>query len=767
MRIKILGDCYYCISGAPVEKPDHAVLCVHMGLSMVKAIKYVQQKTNSPVDMRVGIHTGAVLAGILGQRQWQFDVYSKDVELANKMESSGKAGRVHISNKTLSFLNGEFEVEPANGERREEALRNAGLKTFFITKVLIPFVAPNSQENGDTIDDDNEEILEVQEKAISFEQEDESDKYEDFKKRLQHELVARDGHGNLSKDTTMFLKFKNPDLETAYEGHREPYSSLPLVAAVLVQFVDVLYSYLVLPKYYLHFITVISPLLLVTGLVFISVSESFPTQIHEKFVNLSKRFNDTRFLRSFAAITICLALGCSNLVDMYFFTTVIKFVDFGLPARCGSLDNDTNNYNQTEIEKCTDSPSPEVTIYPSYMSNFAVLILIAVSVIAQLTHTIKILLMIVITGLHCVFNVIVLDDLYRFEDQLASDPVISTKNTVSAILLVAAIALSFLARHMDREDRVIFKWKTEVAEQKEMATDMSKRNEALVYNVLPVHVAEHFMRNKKRSYDELYSQSYSEVGVMFASMPNFADFYSEESVNNQGLECLRFLNEVISDFDALLELPQFQDIIKIKTIGSTYMGASGINIARKIDPADSILERWSHLSLLVEFAFELKKALQGINEQSFNHFVLKMGINHGPITAGVIGARKPHYDIWGNTVNVASRMESTGKAGNIQVTEETCNILKEFGYTFEQRGLVTVKGKGQLMTYYLTGRVVPTPPKTIVSTTSETKPINLIEEVPQTETEADSKTPLLNNINVAPSEFSEKDSLIASNNSVN
>ncbi|XP_022208137.1 adenylate cyclase type 3 isoform X2 [Drosophila obscura] len=755
LRIKILGDCYYCISGAPDERPDHAVMCVHMGLSMVKAIKYVQQKANSPVDMRVGIHTGAVLAGILGQRQWQFDVYSKDVELANKMESSGKAGRVHISDKTLAFLNGEFEVEPAFGEKREELLRIAGLKTYFITKFASPCAkkinetqAENSQlsPNGSTTDvvsgggEDNDATLDDEEllaqsattnghQTAEAEDEEEQVKLENFKQRLKDELVTRDGHENLTKDTNIFLRFKNPQLEQSYAVYREPYSSLPLLAALLVQCIDVLYSYLVLPRSTLHFINIAAPLVPIAMLVVISIAESFSGMLPKFFVDVSKRFNDITFVRELAAIIIALTIGLSNVIDMFFFVTfvrtehIVSESEFNATAGLGlglgleaDVDVDVAGAEavtaehllpESFVEQMRDAVPTERVLYPSYLSNFGVLILIAIAVIAQLTHLTKILLLLSIAALHCYFNIFIMQDLYALEDDLAHQPIISSRYCASGLLLVAALALSTLARHMDHEDRVIFKWKTEVAEQKETANDMRQRNEALVYNVLPVHVAEHFMKNTKRSHDDLYSQSYSEVGVLFASMPNFSDFYSEETVNNQGLECLRFLNEVISDFDALLELPQFQDIIKIKTIGSTYMAASGINLQRNLRSDASVTERWAQLAVLVEFALELTHTLQGINEQSFNHFVLKMGINHGPITAGVIGARKPHYDIWGNTVNVASRMESTGKAGAIQVTEETCNILQQFGYTFQQRGLVSVKGKGQLMTYYLQGKSQP------------------------------------------------------------
>jgi len=110
-------------------------------------------------------------------------------------------------------------------------------------------------------------------------------------------------------------------------------------------------------------------------------------------------------------------------------------------------------------------------------------------------------------------------------------------------------------------------------------------------------------------------------------MPNFADFYTEESVNNQGLECLRFLNEVISDYDSLLSQPRFKDIFKIKTISSTYMAASGLNddVVEIAEHTDVILDKWRHLAQLTEFALTLKETLNFINKESFNNFVLRMG----------------------------------------------------------------------------------------------------------------------------------------------
>uniref|UniRef100_A0A8C4WC95 adenylate cyclase n=2 Tax=Gopherus evgoodei TaxID=1825980 RepID=A0A8C4WC95_9SAUR len=225
-------------------------------------------------------------------------------------------------------------------------------------------------------------------------------------------------------------------------------------------------------------------------------------------------------------------------------------------------------------------------------------------------------------------------------------------------------------------------------------------NKRILFNLLPAHVAQHFLMSNPRNMD-LYYQSYSQVGVMFASIPNFNDFYIELDGNNMGVECLRLLNEIIADFDELLDKECYKDIEKIKTIGSTYMAAVGLVPTTGTKAKKSIV---SHLSTLADFAIEMFDVLDEINYQSYNDFVLRVGINVGPVVAGVIGARRPQYDIWGNTVNVASRMDSTGVQGKIQVTEEVQRILKRCTYEFVCRGKVSVKGKGEMLTYFLEGK---------------------------------------------------------------
>ncbi|XP_056419762.1 adenylate cyclase type 3 isoform X1 [Hyla sarda] len=735
LRIKILGDCYYCICGLPDYREDHAYCSIMMGLAMVDAISYVREKTKTDVDMRVGVHTGTVIGGVLGQKRWQYDVWSTDVTLANKMEAGGIPGRVHISQSTYDCLKGEFEVEPGEGGTRCDYLREKGIVTYLVivpkqpvnkngingVKLSLTSSHGNSPQlintkecNGSihttcTTPDDNEELdtrvvnpsfpnprrrlrlRDLAERVIDAQQNE-----QELNKLLNEALLERETVQVLKGKYTyrLSMRFINPEMETRFSVEKEKQSGAAFSCSCVVLLFTAVVQMLIDPMLVANYVTFVIGEILLLVLTICSLAAIFPRVFPKKLVAFSTWIDRTRWARNTWAMSAIFILTMADIVDML-----------------SCLQYYSSSYNST----MQSSESWGCVENPKYYSYIAVLALIATIMLVQVSHMVKLTLMLMITIAVGVVNIYawrpIFDDYdrKRFNSYVAY--LVPSKYSMTVMIFIMMLSFYYFARHVEKLARTLFLWKIDVHDQKEKVYDMRRWNEALVTNMLPEHVARHFLGSKKRD-EELYSQSYDEIGVMFASIPNFSDFYTEESINNGGIECLRFLNEIISDFDALLDEPQFRCITKIKTIGSTYMAASGVtpdpstngynNTIKKEEISDK--ERWQHLADLADFALAMKVTLMNINYQSFNNFMLRIGLNKGGVLAGVIGARKPHYDIWGNTVNVASRMESTGVMGNIQVVEDTHDILKEYGFRFVRRGPIYVKGKGELLTFFLKGR---------------------------------------------------------------
>ncbi|XP_055362047.1 adenylate cyclase type 3-like [Betta splendens] len=715
LRIKILGDCYYCICGLPDFREDHAVCSIMMGLAMVEAISYVREKTKTGVDMRVGVHTGTVLGGVLGQKRWQFDVWSTDVTVANKMESGGIPGRVHISQTTKDSLCGEFQLEQGNGGERCEYLLEKGIETYLVLvpKEKVANGHSGSQSPGALFKNHSNQLINTTETnggtasphSTPTEPKQQSNKKVEeqvINTRLQQELLERETQ-QIMKDNRinpLSLRFVDGKLEEHYSSEKEKRSGAAFGCCMIVLFFITAMQVFIDPVLSVIYVTLAIGEVLLLILTLCSLAAFFPRIFSKRLVSFSAWLDRTRWARNTWAMAAIFVLTMAVIADMLSCVPPTLRV---LNGTSGPIVESVGG------RSCTENPK-----HYSYM---AVMSLIATAMLVQVSHLIKLGLMVLVVTATGAVNIYSWRDIYDLYDyiQFASyrDFKVPSKHLMTIMIIVMMIGFYFFARQLERQSRKLFLWKIGVHDQKEKVFEMRRWNEALVTNMLPEHVAKHFLGSKKRD-EELYSQSYEEIGVMFASIPNFSDFYTEESINNGGLECLRILNEIISDFDSLLDRDEFRCITKIKTIGSTYMAASGLapesntNGYNNRKPEDqSLIERWQHLADLADFALAMKVTLNNLNKQSFNNFMLRIGLNKGGVLAGVIGARKPHYDIWGNTVNVASRMESTGVMGNIQVVEDCYHILKEYGFRFVRRGPIYVKGKGELLTFFMKGKDKP------------------------------------------------------------
>ena len=214
---------------------------------------------------------------------------------------------------------------------------------------------------------------------------------------------------------------------------------------------------------------------------------------------------------------------------------------------------------------------------------------------------------------------------------------------------------------------------------KRLAEEQEK-SEKLLLNILPEPIAQRLKQGEKTIAD-----SFSDVTVLFADLVGFTKI----STNLSPAELVELLNMIFSCFD---ELAEKYGLEKIKTIGDAYMVVGGLPTRRK-DHAEAIAE------MALDMLFEVKE----ISQNQDKSLQIRIGINTGAVEAGVIGTKKFAYDLWGDTVNTAHRMESHGIPGIIQVTEDTYNCLAN-KYIFQERGMIEIKGKGMIRTYLLIGR---------------------------------------------------------------
>ncbi|ORV37206.1 adenylate/guanylate cyclase domain-containing protein [Mycobacterium conspicuum] len=210
------------------------------------------------------------------------------------------------------------------------------------------------------------------------------------------------------------------------------------------------------------------------------------------------------------------------------------------------------------------------------------------------------------------------------------------------------------------------------------------RSEALLANMLPASIADR-LKEHDPGERSLIADKYDEASVLFADIVGF----TERASGTAPADLVRFLDKLYGAFDALVDKHGLE---KIKVSGDSYMVVSGVPRPRP-----------DHVVALADFAIEMAAVARGLKDPHGLPVPLRVGMACGPVVAGVVGSRRFFYDVWGDAVNVASRMESTDSVGRIQVPEDVYQRLKD-DFVLQERGRIEVKGKGIMRTWYLIGR---------------------------------------------------------------
>lgn len=772
MRVKLLGDCYYCVSGVPKPDPDHSDNCVQMGLNMIDIIATVREERQVPVDMRIGIHTGRVMCGLIGSKKWQYDIWSKDAQIASHMEQCGKPGHVHITNVTYKHLRKTYNIELADSNSQDAFIANSNVEcTYFIrptafsikrnsmpdaldgyvnvvanqvkrpsvkaappvTKAQTKFMKPSlSTINDNAVRNSSGSLPQRINEAPVYKRNSHNPSLNNengsFRRRVAIDnsvtqfrtmisnvnsdmekaievmpLSKKDQWCNPVDINPLFLNFLNPTLEKSYVKQPDPLFKFYLLC-IFILFCGTLINHsLVMPWNEINILGYTATFVMIAFGNFATWAGYMWLKRKLRRIDSAPRhYSQTIITRIAHFITNQLTLR----IGIWFSTSALLLLVAMLgvedcqsqPCMVLNLTCKNPNFIDEGFENNT------ISCYnPWYYTFNAALAMTATSVFLKIQFWVKFLLHFTATFLFCFAILRWESDVFSQGIHFADWDLHGNSPAIGHCyyLIILLIFLHIFDRQVEYVCRLDFICKHKLLEEREEERTTGLANKLLLINILPFHIANHYLSEEIYT-DELYYESYNEAAVMFASIPDFTEFYTENSINEEGKRCLQVLNEIICDFDELLYIPTFTNIEKIKTIGSTYMAALGLQPGRGSHESEEEEDPTYNVLNLIKFATAMMEKLSQMNRDLQQDFRLRIGISLGPIIAGVVGSGKPQYDIWGDTVNLASRMDSTGIIGRIQISKEAAEVLMKLPdspYKCECRGEIFVKGKGMLKTY--------------------------------------------------------------------
>ncbi|XP_017012669.2 adenylyl cyclase X E isoform X1 [Drosophila takahashii] len=722
-RIKFLGDCYYCVAGLSNPDPDHASNCVALGLSMINEIMEVRNSQGLDINMRIGVHSGDLFAGVIGEAKLQFDIWGLDVTIANVLESTGVPGFVHISGSTLNNLSQHRYVIKDGPEmaRNHPLLRRYRIRTYIIRDDLKKDDEESDEDFGELsvlslFSTGSRQIYTNNTKSLKaiFN----AELREEFRKMPVSAFNPKTLFGIYRQKTglkvplNICLKYNDSDLERAYlkqTDYMYKYSMLlALIVGYCLVYIEVMDTRIICPLCMIlpAIVTVVQ-----TILTFIAWYKKICwTRFGNKPHNYSRisciifRVHEKILASPGIRLVIYLFLVISGFSVMCFIVMSCDREEFALAI----IEEKLFHYEQER----------NICFHPWVTSNMVSLMICQTFTFTNVPIVVKTTMAISETIAYLVLIFFQFE--FVFHHSVTTNPSFPAEYAHALLICITLLTMIVKERQLEFTNKVNYHWRVELRKKE---TDANLTNHSIIIilnNILPSHIVDVYINSLAKH--ELYYENYQMVSVMFAMLINF----------EMDLRTLRILNEIIAEFDMLLLFyKEYYSVEKIKIVGCTYMAACGLDLNfagttsksmknNDLSPTGSIegtnvrflfekelKDREEVVFVMTSYALDMMRTLAKCNkayqsivaDRNIMDGSIAIGISSGEVMAGIVGASQPHYDIWGNPVNMASRMESTGLPGNIQVTEESARILHEFGIVCQYRGLTFVKGRGEIPTF--------------------------------------------------------------------